>query len=82
MARKLTMANGMVQVRLEWGDEWANGKFQNAFESVHSGHTEWVCGCLSGHRVGVRMLEWAGSTARKRVVPRELHGRYTVVGAR
>ena len=38
----------MIQVRLEWGDEWAHGKFQDACESVRS-----------GHRVGVRMLEWA-----------------------
>ena len=126
----------MIQVCLEWGDEWAHGKFQDAYEcaqwahrvgvrvlewahgkfqddyeSVRSGHTEWVCECLSGHtasfrmpmrvcavrtqsgclnarvsrfhgkeasgatRVGVRMLEWAGSTAKKRVVPREwAHG--------
>ena len=55
------MATGMVQVPLEWSDDWAHGNFQDAYESVRS----W-------HRVGVRMLEWAGSTARKRVVPREL----------
>ena len=40
----------MIQFRLEWGDEWAHGKFQDAYESVCSGHTEWVCKCLSGHK--------------------------------
>ena len=96
--------------------QWAHGKFQDAYESVRSGHTERVCECLSGHTesfrmpmrvcavgtqsgcvsawvgtrrvsgcpwecaqwahiVGVRMLEWAGFTARKWVVPREwAHG--------
>ena len=45
----------MIQVRLEWGDEWAYGKFQDANESVRSGHTEWVCKCLSGHTASFRM---------------------------
>ena len=69
--------------------EWAHGKFQDAYESVRDGHTEWTCAYLSGqvprrgsewchesgHTVGVRILEWAGSKPRKRVVPREwAHG--------
>ena len=28
--------------------EWAHGKFQDSYESVCSGYTEWVCECLSG----------------------------------
>ena len=40
---KLTMAIGMVQVPLEWSDEWAHGKFQDAYERVPSGHTESGC---------------------------------------
>ena len=37
--------------------EWAHGKFQDAYESVHSRHTEWVCECLSGHTASFRMPE-------------------------
>ena len=37
--------------------EWAQGKFQDAYESVHSGNTEWVCECLSWHTASFRMPE-------------------------
>ena len=75
------------------GTQSGYATFQDAYESVCSGHTEWVCECLSGqvprrgsewchesgHTVGVRILEWARSTARKRVVPRRCCPRFAVV---
>ena len=67
------MATGMVQIPLEWDDEWAHGKFQNAFESVHSGHTVGVHILEWALRVGVRVRvhEYEVPTAREREVPRQ-----------
>ena len=78
--------------------KWAEGVNNKWAEGVSSKWAEGVIklttatGMVQGHTVGVRIPEWAhggcadawvgGFHGGEASVPRELHGRYTVVGAR